>query len=123
MKNRYPKACSICQGTVPAGEGVVRGSRATGWVVTHAEACPRNSVRHGYARARLRSIMVVLNRTSLTDAEVTEAVASLAELVRTRWTSPKGFEKVVLSSRAFSGLDRLEVEEILQRFLPETSRC
>lgn len=123
MKNRYPKACSICQGTVPAGEGIVRGSRATGWVVTHAEACPRNSVRHGYARAHLRGIMVVLNRTSVTNREVDDAVGSLAELVRTRWTSPKGFEKVILSSRAFSGMDRLEVEEIIQRFLPESSHC
>jgi len=122
MKNRYPKACSVCQGTVPAGEGTLRRV-GSGWSVTHSDACPRNSVRHGHARAHTRRALALLNRATAPADDVRYAIDLLSELVRTRWTTRESCEKALLSARAFRDMDRLEVEGILQSFLPENSHC
>lgn len=122
MKNRYPKACSVCKGTVPAGEGTLRRVDS-GWSVTHEGGCPRNSVCHGYAKARTQRALSLLDRPTLSREEIAKCVEELADLVRTRWTSRENCERAILSKRALRGMDRLEVEEILYRFLPETSRC
>jgi|EndMetStandDraft_8_1072994.scaffolds.fasta_scaffold858720_2 hypothetical protein len=123
MRNMYPKPCGVCQGRVPAGEGNVQGSHASGWTVTH-DVCPRGSVRHGHAQAYARRVMGVLRRKESTATDISEALAGLAALMRTGWTSREGCEKVILRAPAFSDLDRLEVEEILNRSLSEEgTRC
>lgn len=122
MKNRYPKACEICQGTVPAGEGTLRRT-GSGWSVTHEFACPRDAIRHGHARAHTRRILDLLDRPTVPRQVIADCVDALAQLVRTRWASRESCERAILSARAFADVDRLAVEEILHRFLPEDSRC
>lgn len=123
MRNRYPKPCGVCQGRVPAGEGVVQGSHASGWTVTH-DVCPRGSVRQGHAQAYAHRTVAALRRRNSTADDITEALSGLAALMRTGWTSRENCEKIILRAPAFGGLDRLEVEEILDRCLTqEGMRC
>jgi hypothetical protein len=123
MRNRYPKSCGVCQGRVPAGEGIVQGSHASGWTVTH-DVCPRGSVRHGHAQAYARRVVVALRRKESTSEDITEALNGLAALMRTGWTSRENCEKIILSAGAFRDLDRLQVEEILANYLTqEGTRC
>ncbi|AXH66182.1 hypothetical protein SEA_SATIS_21 [Streptomyces phage Satis] len=119
----YPKPCGVCQGRVPAGEGIVQGSHASGWTVTH-DACPRGSVRHGHAQAYARRVVSVLRRKSVTADDLTESLNGLAALVRTGWTSRESCEKIILSAEAFQDMDRLAVEDILAERLSQVgSRC
>jgi hypothetical protein len=123
MRNRYPKSCGICQAWVPAGEGNAQGSHTSGWTVTH-DVCPRGSVRHGHAQAYARRVMGALRRQESTTTDITEALIGLASLMRTGWTSREGCEKVILRAPAFHDLDRLEVEEVLNRYFSEEgTRC
>lgn len=127
MRNMYPEPCSICQGTVPAGEGTLRRGRS-GWDVTHADACPRGaqddgSVRHGHAQAYTRRVMAVLRRRDATFEEILEAVDGLSALARTRWTSVETCERILLASQALNGMDRLQAEEILGHLLLEESHA
>lgn len=124
MKNMYPEACSICRGTVRPGEGTLRGSRAKGWTVTHADRCVTNktinpSLRHGYAQAFTRRMLKMINAPHVTTEEITESLTGLAELVRTGWASKESCEKAILKARAFKDFDRLEVEDLISIFLSE----
>lgn len=123
MRNQYPKPCGICQGWVPAEEGVLQGSRASGWTVTHAGACPKGSVRHGHAQAYTRRALGILRRTDSTADETETAVSGLAALVRTGWASSESCERRILEAPAFRDLLRWEVEEILDKVRVEYSRC
>lgn len=127
MKNRYPKECSICRGTVPAGEGILR-QESDGWGVTHADRCPRTrsedgEIRHGHARAYTRRIMAILRRPDATYDEVLEAVESLSALVQTQWTSTETCEKILLNSAALKSFDRCTVEGILNHLMLEDSHA
>jgi hypothetical protein len=123
MRNRYPKPCGVCQGRVPAGEGTVQGSHASGWTVTH-DVCPRGSVRHGHAQAYARRTVATLRHRNSDADDITEALRGLAALMRTGWTSRENCEKIILKAPAFVDLDRLEVEEILDQCLTqEGTRC
>lgn len=123
MRNRFPKPCGVCQGRVPAGEGTVQGSSASGWTVIH-EACPRGAVRHGHAMAYARRILGTLRRKTSSHIDITDALTGLASLMRTGWTSRESCENIILSAAAFQDLDRLGVEEILNDYLiQEQTRC
>lgn len=122
MKNRYPKACSVCQGTVPAGEGTLRRVGA-GWSVTHEGGCPRDVIRRDRARARTERVVNLLDRPMISAEDLAECVGALAELTRAGWATRESCERAILSARALRNMDRLEVEEILYRFLTEDSRC
>jgi hypothetical protein len=123
----YPKPCSICQGTVPAGEGTLR-REGSGWSLTHADACPRGAeeggaIRQGYAQAYTRRVMGVLRRSDATLEEVLTAVDGLSALARTRWTSIETCERILLGSPALGGMERLEVEGILSHLVMEESHA
>lgn len=127
MRNMYPEPCSICQGTVPAGEGTLRRGRS-GWDVTHTDACLRgdkdvDSVRHGHAKAYTRRVMAVLRRSDATFEELLEAVDGLSALSRTGWTTLETCERILLGSQALKGMDRLEAEGILGNLLLEESHA
>jgi len=123
MRNRFPKPCGICQGRVPAGEGNVQGSHASGWTVTH-DVCPKSRIRHGHAQAYARRITRMLRHKGSTADDITEALNGLAALMRTGWISRESCEKIILRTPAFSDLDRLQVEEILTYHLSEEgTRC
>ena len=123
MRNRFPKPCGICQGRVPAGEGNVQGSHASGWTVTH-DACPKGKIRQGHAQAYAHRMTVKLRRKNSTADDITEALTGLAALMRTGWASRESCEKIILRAPAFSELDRLQVEEILTYHLSEEgTRC
>lgn len=123
MRNRYPKPCGVCQGRVPAGEGNVQGSHTSGWTVTH-DVCPKGSTRHGHAQAYARRVSLVLRRKDSTTDDITEALNGLAALMRTGWTSRESCERVILKAPVFCDLDRLQVEEVLNRhFSEEGTRC
>jgi hypothetical protein len=38
--NRFAGKCANCSQTVPAGEGILGGSRTSGWTTVHAGTCP-----------------------------------------------------------------------------------
>ena len=38
--NRYAGKCRLCDGWVPAGAGLLTGSRAAGWATQHRDECP-----------------------------------------------------------------------------------
>jgi hypothetical protein len=125
MKNRYPKLCSICQGLVPAGEGILYQD-SSGWSVTHSGACPRGdqdngSIRHGHAKAYARRVLSLTRRSDVSVAEIEEAVRHLAALVRTGWTTIEACERILLNSKAMEGLDRLSVEGIMSQLSTEES--
>ncbi|MFE0472538.1 hypothetical protein ACFW2V_13080 [Streptomyces sp. NPDC058947] len=127
MRNMYPKPCSICQGTVPAGEGTLR-REGSGWSLTHTDACPRGAedggaIRHGYAQAYTRRVMGVLRRKDATREEVLKAVDGLSALAHTRWTSIETCERILLGSQALSQMERLEAEAILNHLLLEESHA
>jgi hypothetical protein len=127
MKNRYPKACSICQGLVPAGEGILYQD-SSGWSVIHSGAClqgqqDNGSIRVGYARAYTRKVFSLLNRSDVTLTEVEEAVRSLAALVRTGWTTIETCERILLNSKALEAMDRCSVEDILSQLTSEESHA
>lgn len=127
MRNQTPKACSICQGTVPAGEGTLR-SIGRGWSVLHSGACPRGiedqgSIRHGHAQAYARRVFSLLNRSDASMDEIQEAVGGLAALVCTRWTSLKTCERILLRSPALASMDRMSAEELLNSLLLEESHA
>ena len=127
MKNNYPKACSICQGFVPAGEGVLCKEGAD-WSVTHATACLRGdrdggSVRQGHAQAYTRRMMRLLRNSDATLDEIEEAVDGLAALARTGWTSVETCKKVLFGSPALTQVDRLTVEALMVQLQPEDSHA
>lgn len=127
MKNWDPKPCSICQGTVLAGEGTLC-REGSGWSVTHSNACPREmhkdgSVRIGYAQAYTRRVFAVLRRSDATFEEILEAVDGLSALARTRWTSIETCRRHLLASPALAGMDRLGAEEILEHLVLEGSHA
>lgn len=127
MRNRYPKACNICQGTVPAGEGTLR-REGRGWSVTHSDACPRGiedqgSIRHGHAQAYTRRVLNLLRQADASTDDILEAVGGLAALVRTRWTSVETCERILLRSPALATMDRMSAEEILSRLALEESHA
>ncbi len=99
-----------------AGEGIVQGSHTSGWTVTH-DSCPRETVRHGHAQAYARRTVTTLRRHGLSASEAHEALQDLVRLLRTGWTTPRGFERVFLASAPVKNLDRLEAEELLERYL------
>lgn len=119
MKNRYPKPCGVCQGWVPAGEGILQGSHDSGWVVTHADACPKGSVRHGHAQALAHRVMSVLRRKDSTADETMQALSNLGALLRTGWTNREACERIILKAHAFADLDRIEVEMLLDGCLTQ----
>lgn len=117
--------CSICQGLVPAGEGVLH-REGTGWGVTHADACPRGlsdngSIRHGHAQAYARRVMALLRRPNATIDDIEEAVRGMVALLRTGWVKQATCERILLNSKALEGRDRLEAEGFLHQLLPEES--
>jgi len=123
MRNRYPKPCGVCLGRVPAGEGNVQGSHTSGWTVTH-DVCPKGSQRHAHAQAYARRVSLTLRRKNSTTDDITEALMGLASLMRTGWTSRESCEKVILRAPVFSDLDRLMVEDVLNRYFSEEgTRC
>lgn len=127
MRNRYPKACSICQGLVPAGEGILYQD-GSGWSVTHSGPCPRGlrdnaSIRHGHAQAFAKRAFRITRRSDATLEEIHEAVRSFAALVRTGWTKKESVESILLNSRALEGMDRLQVEDILGQLSFEDSHA
>ncbi len=110
---------------MPAGEGNVQGSHTSGWTVTH-DVCPNkgNAVRQGHAHAYARRASLALRRRDSTTDDVTEALNGLAVLLRTGWTARKSCEQIILKAPAFRDLDRLEVEEVLNRYFSEEgTRC
>lgn len=124
MKNKYPKPCGVCQGWVPAGEGILQGSHDSGWVVTHADACPKGSVRQGYAQALARRAMSVLRRKDSTADEITTTLVNLGALMRTGWTNREACERIILNAVVFADADRVDVEMMLDNYLTEEwSRC
>lgn len=67
---------------------------------------------------------VALRRKNSTADDITEALNGFAALMRTGWTSREKCETVILRAPAFSDLDRLQVEEILNLHLSqEGTRC
>lgn len=108
---------------MPAGEGNVQGSHASGWTVTH-DVCPKSKARQGHAQAYAHRTVKTLRQGNSTADDITRALNGLAALMRTGWTSRENCEKIILKAPAFGGLDRLEVEEILARCLTqEGTRC
>lgn len=127
MRNTYPKPCSICQGTVPAGEGFLH-REGSGWGVLHADACPRGvandgAIRQGHARAYTRRIMSVLRRADAPLEDILKAVDGLSALARTRWTNIEACERILLASPALRSMERLQAEEILSHLLLEESHA
>ena len=124
MNNKYPKPCGICQGWVLAEEGILRGSKAAGWVVTHADACPKSTIRHGHAQAYARRVVSVLRRKNSTADEIEDALTSFNDLVRTGWVKRGACERIILSSPAFAHMDRVEIEMFLdRRLVHQESHC
>lgn len=128
MRNRHPKACSICHGIVPVGEGLLHKDRQNSdWGVTHNGACPRGeeqaSIRRGHAQAYSRRVIGLLNHAEASADDIQEAVGGLAALVRTQWTSVQTCERILLHSPALASMDRMSVEEILSGLLLEESHA
>ncbi|MCP9209509.1 hypothetical protein [Streptomyces cucumeris] len=123
MRNIDPEACSVCQGIVPAGEGIVAGS---GWGIIHPDACPRaqaGSIRHKSAKAHMSQVLNLLRYADASLEEIERAVAGLAALVRTRWAKIEACERILLCSVAVANLDRLAVQEFLIQLEPEESHA
>lgn len=112
----YPKACSICHGTVPAGEGI-RRKEGTGWGVTHTEAspCPRGSVNRGYAQAYTRRAVLLLKPLDATMEEIQEAAGMFLALARNRWTTIETCQRTLLQATALRNRDRFVVEMLLDQ--------
>jgi hypothetical protein len=112
---------------------MLQGSHVSGWVVTHAEACPRDpsvigraqaSLRLGHAQAYSRRITAMLRRRNLNAEETETVLANLANMLRTGWTNYETCERAILSALAFADMDRMDVESILNSFLThESLRC
>lgn len=112
MRNRYVKPCSICGGSVPAGEGDVLKNQS-GWEVLHASPCARTSVAEGHGRAYVYRVLRILNHPDASRDDVLYAVHGFLSLVRLGWTRMETCQRLLLNSPALSCYDRLEVEELL----------
>ena len=116
MRNRYASACALCGISVEPGEGFLERVSGT-WLVTHADPCPRNDYSKRYSLGLAKKIGEVLESENSSERDVEKAAAWLARMVRAVWLTQERCEQKILGCRALEGYDRLEVEDLLIRYL------
>jgi hypothetical protein len=113
--NRYAGKCRKCDGWVPAGAGLLTGSRAAGWGTEHRDECPpatprpANAAPGYYVRPADGRAIVVIQSKRNADRTYGKELIFPADGSRPSWTYVPGAGFTVADLRPMTAADAAEM--------------
>jgi len=112
--NKFGAKCATCSGWVPAGAGILGGSRATGWTTTHAGECPAATPRPAnaapgyYVRHDGKAVVVIQSKRNA-DRTYGKVLNFPADGSRPSWDYTPGAGFTVADLRPMTASDAAEM--------------